>query len=230
MRIAFSLFTTCLVLSLALIWLAGCNLDGGLEDPFRPKADVQVLRFTPVLLGPTRVQTDGSQQVTSSDGLTTSTRPITEILFPRPPVKGRVNNGVSALITGYSITYTFQRPGNPPTGLALYGGPLNVFIDAAPVSSGTGLASGNGPAGQDLIRFPPVPTTTAAFGVGTATFSMEVISPEARDLLVLSPNVVVANITFFVQDINGNNFTVPAMMTLSSTVITEGVAGTVPGL
>ncbi|MBI4866250.1 MAG: hypothetical protein HY816_04795 [Candidatus Wallbacteria bacterium] len=228
MKAAVHVFATCLLLSFGLLWQAGCNLDSGLQDPLRPRSDMQVLRFTPDLLSPTQVQTGGTQQIRSADGLTITTRPIIQLTFPRPSVSVRVNNGVSALITGYSVTYNFQRPGNPPTGLALYGGPLNIFVDAAPVNSNEGLGLGNGPSASSNNPLPGIPEVVAGFGTGLASFNIDVLSPEAEDLLLLTPNNIIANIVFFVQDINGNNFSIPAAVTLSPQVLSSS-GGTVQG-
>ncbi|MBI2944023.1 MAG: hypothetical protein HYY25_07470 [Candidatus Wallbacteria bacterium] len=222
MKAAIHVFATFLVLSFGLLWQAGCNLDSGLQDPLRPRADLQVTSFSPAQITRRRVITGGVETLRSADGLSIQTRPITLDIFPQPNVTVRINNGVSALITGYSVTYNLQAPGNPPSGLPLFGGALNVFVDAAPVNSNEGLSLGNGPSGATENPLPGAPEQVAGFGNGLTTFTAAVISPEARTFLVLNSSILVANITFFVQDINGNNFTVPAAVALSGVVVVSG--------
>lgn len=206
MRTAASLFVTCLFLTAALVWQAGCNPDVGLDDPLRPKADLQVIGFTPGFLQPTEIPTGGS--VTSRTDTTVTSRPETRLVVPNAKIQVRVNNGVSALITSYSVAYTFQRSGNPNTGLALYGGPLNVFIDAPAmpqsIATGTTESTGTG-ATSDFLEF-----------------AVDILSDEAEGMLANNPNLLVANLTLFCEDVNGHRFTVPAAMTLSSEALVSG--------
>jgi hypothetical protein len=207
MRTAASLFLTCLFLTAALVWQAGCNPDVGLDDPLRPKADLQIVGFSPVFLQPTEVPTGGS--VTSRTETTVTSRPETRLVVANTTVKARVNNGVSTLITSYSVAYTFQRSGNPSTGLALYGGPLNVFIDAAPMPTTIKTDTGGGEAASGDT-------------VAPTEFAIDVLSEEAEGMLANNPNLLIANITFFCEDVNGHRFIVPAAMTLSSEALVSG--------
>ncbi len=196
--------------SFGLLWQTGCNPDLGLNDPLRPQADVQVLSYTPTTVQPSQT---GAQ-----------------LTLPTPSVSLRVNNGVSALVTSYSVVYTFAQPGSPSTGLALFGGPLNVFIDAAPVVSTLGNATGNGPAGG-AAGGTLTDQAQAGFGTGLVTFNVDVVSREAEEFLfptngTPNPNLVEANVTFFLEDINGHSFTLPSRITLSTTVLVgTGAAG-----
>ena len=211
MRTAASLFVTCLFLTAALVWQAGCNPDVGLDDPLRPKADLQVVGFSPVFLQPTEIPTGGS--VTSRTETTVTSRPETRLVVPNSTVQVRVNNGVSTLITSYSVAYTFQRAGNPSTGLALYGGPLNVFIDAPPMT--TTIQTDSSATGGTA--------DTATNATATPTeFAIDILSDEAEGMLANNPNLLVANITFFCEDVNGHRFIVPAAMTLSSESLISG--------
>jgi hypothetical protein len=200
----------------------GCDRHGSPDDIVSPRADIQIttLNLTAGSILAPVVGTTSNTTASSAD-------------FPQVVARLTIFNGITVQLLDYRVDY-FQQDGVTSLGLQPFGGLLTERIDGGAITqlSPTSINPGTN----------PLVTGT----VGTADVTIKVVSDELRSFLAGPDNhfrqfsedrsdtddfrgLVIAVITIRGVDLNSNQVTVKARVTVGASINTAPAATTAAG-